>query len=92
MDPDLKWLIGIAVGQFTTLGGLILALFNRLAARQSAGDKALHERVDRANDRIEVVKDNYVRRDDFHEHMKRIEDGIAKLDEKLTDALKKSSQ
>lgn len=88
MSEDLKWLIGIALGQFTFYAGAIFAAFSRLAGKMSANDKDLHARVDRANERIEEVRRDYVRRDDFAEHMTRIEQGIAKLDGKFDEAIR----
>ena len=72
------------------VGGLMLALimavlggFYRLGAKMSGQHTALHSRIDQ-------VKDDYVRRDDFQKHMERqdrqgekIEQSILKLDEKI---------
>lgn len=84
---DLQWMVGISVTTLFAMATIVLGAFYRLGSRQSANVKDLHDRIDRTNERIVQVKDNYVRRDDFHEHMKRIEEGISKLDGKLDKAL-----
>lgn len=75
MDDSMKWLIGLSV---TILGLLVTAMitaFNNLSKKQSAGDAALHKRVD------EVQRD-YVRRDDFREFKENVTKSLDRIEEK----------
>lgn len=74
MDPELKWVIGIAVTLSIVFTTSILGAFRSLASRISQGNKDLHARVD-------AVKENYVRRDDLDDHIRRIESGIRDIKE-----------
>jgi len=65
-DEILRWLIGTAVTVSLTIIGALLAAFYRLSDAIKKGDDALHERV---ND----VRDQYVRRSDLDGHMARID-------------------
>lgn len=66
MGDELKWLAGIGLTVTITLVTSLIAAFRSLANRVSSGDRDLHNR-------IEEVKDMYVRRDDLNAHIKRIE-------------------
>jgi len=72
MDPELKWVIGIAVSLSTAFTAAIIGAFRSLAGRISQSNKDLHTRVD-------DVKEKYVRRDDLDNHIRRIEKGIDEL-------------
>lgn len=65
-DDVLRWLIGIEITVTLTSIGALLAAFYRLSDAIKKGDDALHERV---ND----VRDQYVRRSDLDNHMARID-------------------
>jgi hypothetical protein len=71
-DEALRWLIGIEITVALTLVGALLAAFYRLADAIRKGDDALHERV---ND----VRDQYVRRSDLDGHMARIDGSMHDL-------------
>lgn len=66
MVEDTKWLIGILSGGVLTIGGVMIAAFNRLADRITQGDNVLHGRV---ND----VREEYVRRVDLDSHLTRVD-------------------
>lgn len=65
-DDVLRWLIGIEITVSLTIIGALLAAFYRLSDAIKKGDDALHERV---ND----IRDEYVRRTDLDGHMTRID-------------------
>ncbi|PCH93374.1 MAG: hypothetical protein COB84_09640 [Rhodobacteraceae bacterium] len=83
---DLKWVIGL----ITAVVSAILGGFYKVGVRQSRFEAKMSDRHADLHDRIEEVKDGYVRRDDFHDHMSRQEKSadalkasVNKLDEKL---------
>ena len=55
-----KWIVGI----FLTVATLVIGAFYRLAAKMSKQHSDIYAKIDR-------IKDNYVRRDDFQTHMDR---------------------
>lgn len=72
MDDNLKWGVGIFAGLFATLGGWIIGAFRN----QSKKIATLHQRVD-------DVRKEYVRRDDFAARM----DAVEKLFDVKLDAV-----
>jgi len=79
MDFDAKWIIGTIITVLIAVTGLLIGVFRNLSTKIST----LHSRIDN-------VKDDYVRRDDFNTHIERIErsnarieKSIERLDEKL---------
>lgn len=72
MNEEIKWLIGIGVTMVLAFGGMLIGSFRNLSARIAAGDDRLHERVNR-------VRDEYVRRDDLDGHLQRIDGNVNEL-------------
>lgn len=79
MDFDAKWIIGTIITVLIAVTGLLIGVFRNLSTKIST----LHSRIDN-------VKDDYVRRDDFNTYIERIErsnarieKSIERLDEKL---------
>ena len=66
MGEETKWLIGLLTGGVLTIGGVMIAAFNRLADRITRGDEVLHSRI---ND----VREEYVRRSDLDGHLTRVD-------------------
>lgn len=75
---DLKWLLGLLV----TFALALIAAFRNLAAKGSAGDAALHKK-------IEDVKEKYVRRDDYRHDMDAVRRDLEKIDGKLDELIKR---
>lgn len=69
MADDIRWLIGIGA----TLGAMIVAAFYRLGGQVKAGDDELHKHIDTVHQRINTVREQYVRRDDYDKSQARIE-------------------
>ncbi|MEX3008373.1 hypothetical protein [Hoeflea sp. TYP-13] len=69
MEDDWQWLIGVLTGVFSTAGIAIAGAFRSLYRKISAGDKALHER-------IESVKDDYVSKDHLDTHLNGIKEQL----------------
>ena len=74
-----KWVVGV----FMALAGLIIGAFYRLAGKMSGQHAEIYRRIDK-------VKEDYVRRDDYRLHIERqdkqyekIESSIQKMDEKI---------
>lgn len=76
MDKDIQWLIGISAGLFTFFGGTLIATFRSLTAAREAGDNTLHDRINR-------VRDEYVRRVDHDGQLTRTDDAIKELRDEM---------
>jgi hypothetical protein len=76
MEADLRWFIGIAVSVALTLVGAIITAFRNLAGRISTGDRELHNRID-------DVKEKYVRRDDLDGHIGRLDQNVREIREEM---------
>lgn len=79
MTGELQWLIGTAVTVILTIAGIVIAAFRAtstkiddVAGKIKAGDDALHERINR-------VRDEYVKRIDLDGHMERMEETVKEL-------------
>jgi hypothetical protein len=75
---DYKWLFGQVVVFIATLYGV----FRHQAVKMSAGHKDLHEKIDK-------VKDNYVRRDDYLHDLQDLNRKLEKMDDKLDELIKR---
>lgn len=68
---ELTWLIAAAVGVIGVIGGIVAR--DRYIIRSMAdGDEKLHERINR-------VREDYVRRDDLDGHIARLEKEVSGL-------------
>ncbi len=76
MDDDWKWFIGITVTVTAAFATTLIAAFRNLAGRITASNRALHQRIDE-------VKDTYVRRDDLDGHILRLENSVRDLREEM---------
>jgi uncharacterized protein (DUF927 family) len=76
MEADLRWFIGIAVSVSLALVGAIITAFRNLAGRISTGDRELHNRIDE-------VKEKYVRRDDLDGHIGRLDQNVREIREEM---------
>lgn len=75
MEDDLKWLVGFLVGIVGLIGGFITR--DRQMAKQiREGDERLHARINR-------VKDEYVRKDDLDQTVKRLETGMKEMRDEI---------
>lgn len=78
---QLQWLVGLSVTVMLGAIGLLIAAFRVLSGRidttkdeAKKGDDALHERINR-------VRDEYVKRIDLDGHMARMETNVKELRE-----------
>lgn len=66
-----------------TFGGLLVGAFRSLSTRMSSGNKALYDKMDskhsHLDNRIDRIKEDYVRRVDLDGHLQRVEKGIEEL-------------
>lgn len=69
MSPELMWVVGLSVTVALALVSAIIAAFRTLAGRVQSGDQKLSDRIDK-------IKDDYVRRDDLRDHIDRIEQNL----------------
>lgn len=72
MDADLKWVIGIAVSMVFSFGGIMITTFRNMSAK-----------IDETHDRIDDVKEKYVRRDDLDGHLTRIDNTVHDMREEI---------
>lgn len=68
MDDDLRWAVGVAITIFVAFAGLVVAAFRNMSAK-----------ITKTHERIDDVKDKYVRRDDLDQHLKRIDTTVKEL-------------
>ncbi|KXO76680.1 hypothetical protein [Brucella anthropi] len=85
MSEDLKWLIGLAVGLGGTFTVALIASFRALSANIKAGDDQLHERVNR-------VRDEYVRRVDFDDSIKQLRESVKELRDEAREGTKETNK
>ncbi|KAB0571287.1 hypothetical protein [Brucella pituitosa] len=79
MGDDIKWLIGLATGLGGTFTVALIATFRSLSSSIRDGDNQLHERVNR-------VRDEYVRRVDLDDHVKQLRDSVRELRDETREA------
>ncbi|KAA9370912.1 hypothetical protein [Ochrobactrum quorumnocens] len=85
MGEDIKWLIGLAVSLGGTFTVALIATFRSLSASIKAGDDQLHERVNR-------VRDEYVRRVDLDDHVKQLRVGMKEMRDETREGLKETNK
>ena len=78
MDADLKWLTGIAATLCVAFTTSLIATFRNFANKLSSHSDKVHNRIDK-------VKEDYVRRDDLNNHIDRIEENIKTLRKETND-------
>lgn len=66
MSEELRWLVGVAVTQVGVVAGILIVAFRSLSQARAEGDDKLHERINR-------VKDEYVRRVDLDQRLTHFE-------------------
>lgn len=81
MGDELRWLIGIGV----TIMGMIVGGFYHLSGRIKSGDDDLHERVNK-------VRDEYVRRTDLDGHLARIDGNVNELRREIREGQKDTTE
>lgn len=69
MGEDLKWLIGISVSIIVSFMIALVGSFRSLSATMKDGDDQLHERINR-------VRDEYVKRVDHDTQMVQLRDTV----------------
>lgn len=83
MNADWQWFIGAGFGLVTMVGGFIMR--DRQVAKQiKDGDDRLHDRINR-------VRDDYVRRDDLHNHITRLDDNIKEMRKEMKEETSKTN-
>lgn len=80
MSDELKWLIGAAFTLVALIGGF-LTRDRQIARLVKEGDDQLHERINR-------VKDEYVKRSDLDAHIIRLETSVKEMRSNLEVSVK----
>ncbi|WP_147112066.1 hypothetical protein [Tateyamaria sp. syn59] len=76
MSEDLKWVIGIAMTITLFFGTALIGAFRNLSNKITARTAALHDRID-------DVKEKYVRRDDLDGHIKRLDSRVQEIRDEM---------
>jgi len=83
VNDDLRWLIGTAITLATFFGGALIASFRSLShAQKTAEDRlgaAIKDGDDQLHERINRVRDEYVRRVDLDGHVSQLREGMKEL-------------
>jgi hypothetical protein len=69
---DLRWMIGIALSAVLAIGGMLVAAYQKMTTRIDGKTDALHERVNK-------IREDFVRRDDMDKHMIRFDGNVNEL-------------
>lgn len=96
MTGEIQWLIGLALGLGSTFTVALITAFRSLSSFQKSaedrlgaaikdGDDQLHERVNR-------VRDEYVRRVDLDDHVRQLRDGMKEMRDETRDGLKETNK
>lgn len=85
MSEDLKWLIGISVSMVISFIIALIGSFRSLSASLKEGDDKLHDRINR-------VREDYVRRDDLDAHIDRLSDGMKEVKDESRETNKRLDQ
>lgn len=95
MPEDIKWLIGTAITLLVFFGGMLFTAFNNLSGRLKAQDDK-HATITKAGDdvlqdRLNRVRDEYVRRSDLDGHIQRLDNNVKDLREELRETRKETN-
>jgi uncharacterized protein YlxW (UPF0749 family) len=83
MNEDWQWVVGSIFAVVTMVGGFIMR--DRQVAKQiKDGDDRLHDRINR-------VRDDYVRRDDLHTQITRLDDSIKEMRKEMKEETSKTN-
>lgn len=75
---DLRWAIGIAVSAWLGMAGIIVGAFRSLSGKMDRNDRDVRISVKEGNDalheRVNRVRDEYVRRADLDDRLKHLQE------------------
>lgn len=96
MGDDIKWLIGLATGLGGTFTVALIATFRSLSASMKSGEDRLSTAIkdgdDQLHERVNRVRDEYVRRVDMDDHVKQFRDGIKEMRDETREGLKETNK
>lgn len=96
MESDVKWLIGLAVTFFLAHTGILIGVFRSMFNKMSNGNRSLYDHIDAGNtgieEKIDNVKEKYVRRDDLDGHLQRLDNSVKDLQRQIRDQSKQSRE
>lgn len=85
MGDDLNWLIGISASLGVSFIIALVGSFRSLSATIKYGDDQLHERINR-------VRDEYVKRVDYDDQMNEIKMNIKEIRDELRDGTNETNK
>lgn len=89
---ELQWLIGTAITTVLAIAGIAIAAFRATASRIDAVAVRVKEGDDQLHDRINRVRDEYVRRVDLDSHLARIETNVRDMREEYREGTREINQ
>lgn len=82
---ELQWLVGISLTVVLTIGGMLIAAFRALSGKIDKGNtdmaKALKDGDDHLHERVNRIRDEYVKRVDLDGHLGRIDATLREIRE-----------
>lgn len=88
MTDEIRWLVGLSVTVLVFQAGTLIAAFRSLTARVETATATAKEGDDQLHERINRVRDEYVKRVDLDGHMTRMETTVKELREETREGTK----
>lgn len=85
MSDEIKWLIGLGATIGLGIAGYVIAALRALSNQIKTGDDALHARINR-------VRDDYVKKEDFNAQIARVDSNIRDFREENREFHKETNQ
>jgi low affinity Fe/Cu permease len=85
MTSETQWLIGLAVTIIVAFGTVLITAFRSLTNSREVGDSQLHERINR-------VRDEYVRRVDLDSHLHRLDEAVKELRDETREGTRETNR
>lgn len=89
MSGELQWLIGTALTVLLATAGMLIAAFRALSAKIDSSNASQTEQIkegdDKLHERINRVRDEYVKRIDLDGHLGRIDQTLREMRDEWRD-------
>lgn len=89
MSGELQWLIGVSLTVLLTTAGMLIAAFRALSAKIDSSNAEQTEQIkdgdDKLHERINRVRDEYVKRIDLDGHLGRIDQTLREMRDEWRD-------
>ena len=96
MASEIRWLSRLAVGLESTFTIAMIAAFRPLSTSQKSADDRLRAAIkdedDQLHERVNRVRDDYVRRVDLDDHVRQLREGMKEMRDEDRKLLKESKK